>query len=103
MSEVTKKRLRETSETYVLAHLVDVYGDTSEFHCIAHKIEGDDDPITGKGLHRSTPSSRRAAGVDFYDDSTGDLLPSWTHVDEEQLLAFTQDHHCALVIAYLDE
>lgn len=87
----------------MLAYLMDAYGETSAFHCIVHKIEGDDDPITGKSLHRSTPSSRRADGVDFYDDSTGALLPAWTHLGGEQLLAFTQDHHCAVVIAYLDE
>ena len=99
----TKKRVRETEETYVLVHLTDTYGDTSSFKCLTHRIEGDDDPITGKGLDRSTPSSRRASGLDFYDDSTGELLPSWVRVGEEELLEFTQAHHCAVVIAYLVE
>ena len=96
-----KKRSRETEE-YLLVHLVGAYGDTSSFPCIVHKVTGEDDPITGKGLHRSTPTSRLAAGTDFYDDQ-GELLDGWSNVDEDYLREFTHEHHCTMVIAYLDD
>lgn len=95
-----KKRSRET-EKYVLVHLARL-DDTSSFACLVHKVTGEDDPVTGEGLHRSTPTARMASKTDFYDDQ-GNLLPAWSHVDENELLEFTREHHCSMVIAYLDD